>query len=82
MKLSDLCIGERCYINKITSHDIYTKTRLEEYGFIKNATIEISHISPGEDLIMCNINDNYISITISEAQNIIVTPIKQKKPFL
>ena len=78
MKLSDLCIGERCYINKITSHDIYTKTRLEEYGFIKNATIEISHISPGEDLIMCNINDNYISITISEAQNIIVTPIKQK----
>ena len=61
MKLSDLNIGGCCYITEITCHE-HLKARLEEYGFIKNAEIKIINISPGQDLITCSVNNNYISI--------------------
>ena len=77
MKISDLRLGECCYITDITCQE-YLKARLEEYGFIKNAEIKIMHISPCNDLITCCVDGNYISIPISEAKNIIVTPLHQK----
>lgn len=81
MLLSDLQIGERGVIVKVTGHSAFRK-RIVEMGFIKGKIVESLLNAPLKDPIKYKIMDFEVSLRRSEARHIEIVSIEEAKKLI
>lgn len=73
MKLSEIKTGQSCIIESFT--DEFLKLKLMEMGCIPGETVQVIRVAPPGDPIAIHVANYTLSLRLSEAETVLVTPL-------